>query len=109
MRNLTMPLLPALRANRRNCAGGGGAAFVGARSEVQRKLVSRVGCTWSWAPTTGNRRAGEASYDLVVGPLASYALGPVPAIGEAGFSAAGSEIGGARMGVFALLGFAGAL
>jgi hypothetical protein len=50
---------------------------------------------------------GGAEYDLVIGPTASYALGPVALIAQAGFSLYGTSP--ARAGVIALLGVAGAL
>jgi len=50
---------------------------------------------------------GGAKYDLVIGPTASYALGPVVVMAQAGFSMYGTEP--ARTGVIAMLGLAGAL
>jgi hypothetical protein len=50
---------------------------------------------------------GGAEYDLVIGPTASYALGPVAVIAQAGFSLYGTSP--ARAGVIAQLGLAGAL
>jgi hypothetical protein len=56
----------------------------------------------------GKRKAeGGAEYDLLVGPTASYALGPVAAIAHAGFSVFG--VAPARVGAVALLGVAGAI
>lgn len=56
----------------------------------------------------GKRRAeGGAEYDLSVGPTASYALGPVAAIAQAGLSVYGTSP--ARVGAVALLGLGGAL
>jgi hypothetical protein len=52
-------------------------------------------------------KEGGAEYDVVVGPTASYALGPVALIGHAGLSVYGTAP--ARTGVLALLGLAGAL
>jgi len=56
----------------------------------------------------GKRRAeGGAEYDLWVGPTASYALGPVAAIAQAGLSVYGTA--SPRVGAVALLGMGGAL
>jgi hypothetical protein len=56
----------------------------------------------------GKRRAeGGAKYDLVVGPTASYALGPVAVIAQVGFSVFGTS--SAQLGAVALLGVAGVL
>jgi hypothetical protein len=56
----------------------------------------------------GNRRAeGGAEYDVIVGPTASYAFGPIAAIAQAGFSVFGTE--SAKLGAVALLGVAGVL
>ena len=56
----------------------------------------------------GKRKAeGGAEYDLLVGPTASYALGPVAAIAHAGMSV--FVTAPARVGVAALLGMAGAI
>jgi hypothetical protein len=53
------------------------------------------------------RKEGGAEFDVLVGPTASYALGPVALIGHAGLSIYGTEP--ARAGLVALLGLAGAL
>lgn len=53
------------------------------------------------------KKEGGAEFDVLVGPTASYALGPVAVIGHAGLSIYGTEP--ARTGVVALLGLAGAL
>lgn len=56
----------------------------------------------------GKRRAeGGAEYDVVFGPTASYALGPIAAIAHAGLSVFGTSP--ARAGVSALVGLGGAL
>lgn len=56
----------------------------------------------------GKRKAeGGAEYDLLFGPTASYALGPVAAIAHAGMSVYG--VSPARAGVVALLGVGGAI
>jgi hypothetical protein len=56
----------------------------------------------------GKRRAeGGADYDLVVGPTASYAIGPIAAIVQAGVSVFG--VSPARPGGVAMLGVAGAI
>jgi hypothetical protein len=56
----------------------------------------------------GDRRAeGGAEYDVVVGPTASYAFGPLAAIAQAGFSVFGTDP--AKLGAVALLGIAGVL
>jgi hypothetical protein len=53
------------------------------------------------------REEGGAEYDVLVGPTASYALGPVALIAHAGLSVYGTSP--ARAGALALLGVAGAL
>jgi hypothetical protein len=53
------------------------------------------------------REEGGAEWDLVIGPTASYALGPVAAIAQVGLSLFGVEP--ARAGVLALFGLAGVL
>jgi hypothetical protein len=53
------------------------------------------------------REEGEAEYDVLVGPSASYAFGAVAAIAQAGLSVYGASP--ARPGALALLGVAGAL
>jgi hypothetical protein len=53
------------------------------------------------------KKEGGAEFDILVGPTASYALGPVAVIGHAGLSVYGTQP--ARTGVAALLGLAGAL
>ena len=56
----------------------------------------------------GKRRAeGGAEYDLLVGPTASYAFGPLAAVAQAGLSVFGTSP--ARVGAVALLGVAGAI
>lgn len=56
----------------------------------------------------GKRRTeGEAEYDIVFGPTASYALGPVAAIAQVGMSIFGREP--ARPGAVMLAGLAGVL
>jgi hypothetical protein len=56
----------------------------------------------------GDRRTeGGAEYDVIVGPTASYALGPIAAIAQAGFSVFGTQQ--AKLGAVALLGVAGVL
>jgi hypothetical protein len=56
----------------------------------------------------GERRAeGGAEYDVVAGPTASYALGPVAALAQAGVSVYG--VSRARVGALLLIGLAGAL
>jgi hypothetical protein len=55
----------------------------------------------------GKRRAeGEADWDVIVGPAASYALGPVAVVAQAGLSAVGNQ--SAKFGPVALGGLAGA-
>lgn len=53
------------------------------------------------------KKRSQAEYDLVFGPTASYALGPIAAIAQAGMSVFGTEP--ARPGVVGLLGVAGVL
>src|SRR5262249_48243871 len=56
----------------------------------------------------GERRVkGGAEWDLVWGPTASYAVGPVALIAQAGMSVFGTEP--ARLGMVALVGAAGVL
>jgi hypothetical protein len=56
----------------------------------------------------GDRREeGGAEYDVIVGPTASYAFGPIAAIAQTGFSVFGTEA--AKLGAVALLGVAGVL
>lgn len=52
-------------------------------------------------------KSSRAEYDLVFGPTASYALGPIAAIAQAGMSVFGAEP--ARLGAVALVGLAGVL
>lgn len=52
-------------------------------------------------------KEGGAEYDLIFGPTASYAFGPVALIAQVGLSLYGTEP--ARVGAVALLGLAGAL
>jgi hypothetical protein len=52
-------------------------------------------------------KEGGAEFDVLIGPTASYAIGPVAAIAHAGLSVYGTEP--ARVGVVALAGLAGAL
>jgi hypothetical protein len=54
-----------------------------------------------------HRTEGGAEYDVIVGPTASYALGPIAAIAQAGFSVFGTQ--SAKLGAVALLGVAGVL
>jgi hypothetical protein len=54
-----------------------------------------------------HRAEGGAEYDLLVGPTASIAVGPMAAIAQAGLSVFGTEP--AKPGAVALLGIAGAL
>jgi hypothetical protein len=56
----------------------------------------------------GKRRAeGGAEYDLVFGPTASYAIGPIAAIVQGGMSLLGTEP--AKPGAIVMLGIAGAI
>jgi hypothetical protein len=56
----------------------------------------------------GKRRtAGEAAFDFVAGPTASYALGTVAVLAQAGLS--GVDAGTPRWGAVALLGLAGSI
>jgi hypothetical protein len=58
---------------------------------------------------SGARRAGEAEYDFISGPLASYVLGDVALLAQAGVSVLGMPGSRARVGPAALAGLAGSI
>lgn len=81
-------------------------ALYAVTSALQAGLDSRL--RFDLGSEEGKRKAeGGAEYDVIVGPTASYALGPVAAIAHAGLSVFG--VSPARAGVVALLGVAGAI
>jgi hypothetical protein len=81
-------------------------ALYAASSLLQAGLDARL--RLDLGSSDGKRRAeGGAEYDLVFGPTASYALGPVAVIAQAGMSVFGTQ--SARLGAVALLGAAGVL
>jgi hypothetical protein len=75
--------------------------YVGADARLRLDLGEEEG------EERGAKVANRAEYDLVFGPTASYAWGPIAIIAQAGMSVFGTEP--ARLGIVALGGLAGVL